>query len=106
MKPDDVKWIVNSLGELGVEINGHRYFLYKGYSIEYNEPDDLKYREVGKREFGEVCHPYDWDEKKLGLREEYDRGEGWERLPSNPIPVKSKIRAWCLNWQQRFGGPK
>lgn len=59
-------WIVNDLGELGVKIKGRCFFLYKGRSIEYKEKqldDDerpMQYRPVGKREFGEVCHPLDW----------------------------------------------
>jgi hypothetical protein len=55
-------WIVNDLGELGVEIGGRYFFLYKGKSLEYTgapeaEHDVLEYRNVGKREFGEVCRP-------------------------------------------------
>lgn len=68
MSEDDVKWIVNSLGELGVEIEGRCFFLYKGRSLEYGIPGETKdgiclhadgtpmsYRIVGKREFGETC---------------------------------------------------
>lgn len=60
--PDDVKWIVNDLGELGVEVGGRCFFLYKGDSLEYPEGkhDDgtpMRYRIVGKAEFGEVCVP-------------------------------------------------
>jgi hypothetical protein len=64
------QWIVNSLGELGVKVGGRFFFLYKGDSIEYGDSsptsegyatnDDgsvMQYRIVGKREFGEVCHP-------------------------------------------------
>lgn len=65
---DFVKWIVNDLGELGVMVNGRFFFLYKGESLEYGAEsrdgiclhDDgapMRYRVVGKREFGEVCHP-------------------------------------------------
>lgn len=62
---EDVKWVVNNLGELGVEINGRYFFLYKGDSIEYDStvfksPGDhgfpLMIRPVMKREFGECCH--------------------------------------------------
>ena len=49
-------WIVNNLGELGVKIGNRFFFLYKGDNIEYDDPD-MKYRIVGKREFGETCHP-------------------------------------------------
>lgn len=55
------KWIVNSLGELGVEVCGRCFFLYKGDNIEYTAKDQsegvILYRRVGKREFGEVQHP-------------------------------------------------
>jgi hypothetical protein len=59
---NDVKWIVNDNAELGVMIHGRAFFLYKGESMEYTEPvhDDgtpMLYRMVGKREFGECCHP-------------------------------------------------
>lgn len=63
-------WIVNDLGELGVKVGERFFFLYKGDNIEYGEEnvgaalhDDgtpMKYRIVGKREFGEVCMPYAW----------------------------------------------
>lgn len=48
-------WVVNDLGELGVEIDGRYFFLYKGHSIEYTREDGRRFRPVGKREFGEVC---------------------------------------------------
>lgn len=49
----EVEWVVNELGELGVRIKGVCYFLYKGRSIS----SGTECRLVGKREFGEVCHP-------------------------------------------------
>lgn len=64
--PDDGKpqWIVNDLGELGVKIRDRFFFLYKGGNIEYDgehdEGDRMKYRMVGKREFGETCWPMKW----------------------------------------------
>lgn len=63
----DVKWIVNDIGELGVEIHGRLFFLHKGESLEYggkafHDEDDkaMQYRRVGKREFGETVWPQDW----------------------------------------------
>lgn len=57
MKLEDVHWVVNDLGELGVRINDQFFFLYKGESYVGGE----KWRAVAKREFGEVCYPKpDW----------------------------------------------
>lgn len=71
MSEDDVKWVVNDLGELGVCVQGRYFFLYKGESLEYgSDPSNVRdgqalhddgtpmmVRPVGKREFGETCHP-------------------------------------------------
>lgn len=71
MTEDDVKWVVNDLGELGVCVQGRYFFLYKGGSLEYgSDPDSrrdgmalhddgtpMMVRMVGKREFGETCKP-------------------------------------------------
>lgn len=62
---EDVKWIVNDIAELGVEINGQMFFLYKGRSFSYGIKPDIKYRPVFKREFGECCHPRCVDNKRL-----------------------------------------
>lgn len=66
MEPE---WIVNDIGELGVKVGTRFFFLYKGESLEYGKEGGadgiathedgtpMKYRIVGKREFGETCHP-------------------------------------------------
>lgn len=61
---DEPTWIVNDIGELGVKIRDRFFFLYKGGNIEYDgehdEGDRMKWRIVGKREFGETCWPLKW----------------------------------------------
>ncbi|MEQ8504636.1 MAG: hypothetical protein RIB80_04870 [Rhodospirillales bacterium] len=65
---DTVEWVVSSLGELGVNVNGTYYFLYKGRSIIYGDPTHedtgkpMQVRPVFKREFGECCHPINYDD--------------------------------------------
>jgi hypothetical protein len=79
--PDSVKWVVNSYGELGVEVFGRYFFLYKGESLEYEEPTDddlsaMRVRLVGKREFGETVWPVKWIES--GRRQSrYDEPLTW-----------------------------
>ena len=68
---DDVEWVVNDLAELGVKIGNQFFFLYKGRSYQGGN----KWRYVGKREFGECCHP--WDSIK--------RQSGKERLPDTYV---------------------
>jgi hypothetical protein len=65
LKRTDVEWVVNEIAELGVKIGNRFFFLYKGRSIVYNTAADeavdgkgpMKWRVVGKREFGEVVKP-------------------------------------------------
>lgn len=82
MVESEPQWVVNSLGELGVKVQGRYYFLYKGESLEYDYDDDdihddgtpMRVRPVGKREFGEVCNPIDWSPQ---MSDKYTRGDGW-----------------------------
>lgn len=96
---DRVQWIINDSAELGVLVDGVAYFLYKGNSLIYVEAlhDDgkqMRYRPVGKREFGECCHPIAMD--KL-TAQQYLAGpgftaEGWEDLPAfNGLPSTTTV---------------
>jgi hypothetical protein len=62
---EDVEWVVNDMGELGVRVSAQCYFCYKGESIVYRngKHDDgapILHRNVGKREFGETVLPMPW----------------------------------------------
>lgn len=97
LETDDVKWVVNSYGELGVQIGERYFFCYKGHSIEYEEDDGpSKVRDIGKREFGETVWPLKWlkqghsdDEYTVELlpgpgRTELDEGSKWRSLSPEP----------------------
>lgn len=77
------EWVVNDLGELGVEICGEVYFLYKGKSIRYATNDGpAMYRPVEKREFGEVCKA----PRMPDGTDRYTDGDGWA-----PLPLRSTL---------------
>lgn len=91
LKPEDVQWIVNDGAELGVMIHGQAFFLYKGNSIVYSTPNEdgspMMYRTVGKREFGECCHPLNRENPHLIGTVSLDDCDRWLPLPgteSNP----------------------
>lgn len=116
LRKDAVKWIVNDIGELGVEIHGQSFFLYKGESLVYDDGkhDDgaaMMVRYVGKREFGECCHPM------AVLRNEpwdihYVKGEAVRPLLAAPPATtttttttteNAKLRellVWADNWSR------
>ena len=78
---DKVKWVVNNLGELGVEVEGVYYFLYKGdslvYKLEDGDDSPMWVRPVGKREFGEVCYPaHMWEAGKSRRLDPTDPKDG------------------------------
>ncbi len=93
LKDDDVEWIVNDNGELGVKIGEKAFFLYKGRSLTYEsgKHDDgrpMMYRPVKKREFGECCHPVNYDDvakcghpHMIGAVSLQD-SENWKELPA------------------------
>lgn len=74
LSANDVRWVVNDNGELGVEVNGQCFFCYKGESIQYDDDpthDDgrpIMVRQIGKREFGETVWPMSW--MSAGRRED------------------------------------
>ena len=91
ISPEDVEWVVNDLGELGVRIAGQCFFLYKGESLMYpathDNGDRRMVRRVQKREFGETCHPS--CPNRLVSGEYYMEGDGWEPLVSDRPVVKA-----------------
>lgn len=88
LKSEEVQWVVNDMGELGVKIGNQLFFLYKGRSLDYGprpqreEVDrPMMYRPVGKREFGECCHPINYDDPtKIGTVSLDDSAE-WRPIP-------------------------
>lgn len=83
---EKVEWVVNSAAELGVKVDGVYYFLYKGESLVYNndlgkEVENLMVRTVGKREFGECCHPINYDNPELIGTVNIDDCDRWVKLP-------------------------
>lgn len=78
ISPEEPLWIVNDIGELGVKIGNKFYFLYKGNNLEYEsglheDGTPMMYRPVGKREFGEVCHPIAWYEQTWRSQKRYTK---------------------------------
>lgn len=97
LRAEDVEWVVNSIAELGVKIGDQFFFLYKGESLVYTEDEDdeppLMWRHVGKREFGECCHPINYaDPTKYGTVDVND-GRKWRPLLSTPAPAPSAKEA-------------
>ena len=92
LSADDVQWVVNDSSELGVMIRGQCFFLYKGESLVYEDAkhDDgtpMFIRTVGKREFGECCHPIGADISACGYPHRYgqvsvDDSDRWQPLPA------------------------
>ena len=84
-----VEWVVNDNSELGVKIGDRFFWLYKGDSFVYEngKHDDgtpMLWRLVGKREFGECCHPVHLER----YPERYTEGEGWKPLPPPVQPTR------------------
>lgn len=85
LKSDQVEWIVNDNGELGVKINNQCFFLYKGRSLiygngEHDNGSQMYYRPVFKREFGECAFPINYkDPTRIGTVS-LDDSEEWTPL--------------------------
>lgn len=84
---DDVEWVINDFGELGVKIGNKFFFLYKGQSYQCMD----QYRPVMKREFGECCHSDEYYKLYIGASNYMRNTDGsdvsyrqWE----------SKIKPW------------
>ena len=98
LEDNDVEWVVNDIGELGVKIGQQFFFLYKGESLQYDglhdedengERKPMRWRHVYKREFGECCHPT--EQLKLAGRTTlddfpaaYGSAEDWHDMPTPP----------------------
>jgi hypothetical protein len=83
---DDVEWVVNDMGELGVKIKDQFFFLYKSRSYEGGR----LWRYAGKREFGECAHPVEFyrpgrmkPDNYVGYWEdaEGETADQWQDLP-------------------------
>ena len=56
LKPSDIRWVVNSEGEVGVQLDGRTFFCRYGRSLEYAKPDmaDDTYDTAGRNRAGLV----------------------------------------------------
>lgn len=87
---DDIEWIVNDGGELGVKIGQRFAYCYKGRSIDYGGTHDdgspMLYRAVGKREFGETVHPLAECKGEIVVDADgrYRKGDDWKPMPTLP----------------------
>lgn len=86
LKADDVQWVVNDNAELGVKIGDQFFFLYKGDSLVYetgahDDGSPMHWRTVGKREFGECCHPINYKNPELIGTVSLGDSDRWQQLP-------------------------
>lgn len=90
----DVQWVVNDNAELGVKIGNQFFWMYKGRSLVYDDGlhDDgtpMHWRPVFKREFGECCHPVNYEDlRKCGYphvigQVSLDDDDEWQELPKS-----------------------
>ncbi len=100
---EQVEWVVNDNAELGVKIGNQFFFLYKGYSLVYGSDvtlnrkdgiavhdDDtpMHWRPVFKREFGECCHPINYEDPTYIGMVSLDDSDEWK-----PLPAATQARA-------------
>lgn len=90
---DQVEWITNDLGELGVKIGEQFFFLYKGTSLVYEDPvhdgndpgfpegSPMQWRPVFKREFGECAHPINYSDPRLIGTVSLTDSDAWKSMP-------------------------
>jgi hypothetical protein len=104
LAPEDVEWVTNDLAELGVKTGDQFFFLYKGDSFVYGHLDDeptvppvhdesdhrtgykagdrYMWRLVGKREFGECCHPLNTKNPAYIGTVSLQDGNDWQPIPA------------------------
>ena len=93
---EDVTWIVNNKGELGVKIGNCFFFMYKSEPLEYTEDDGpTMYRRVGKREFGEsgpISPDYHGNRGMMGVESPsfVAETEGYAGAQWKPLPKSQK----------------
>ena len=105
LRDKDVEWVVNDNAELGVKIGEQFFWLYKGRSLVYGKDisdtaggvvlhDDgktpMRWRPVFKYEFGECCHPVNYEDLRLCGHPHrigtvsLDDSDEWQPLPTPP----------------------
>lgn len=88
LEATDVEWVVNDNAELGVKIGDQFFWLYKGKSLVYktgrhDDGSQMFWRPVFKREFGECCHPINYDNPELIGSVSLNDGREWKPVPSH-----------------------
>lgn len=82
---EDVNWVVNDNGELGVKIGDKCFFLYKGESFVYengthDDGSPMHIRPVFKREFGECVYPINYNDYSKEGTVSLDDSDEWQPM--------------------------